>query len=37
MPSVDMLIKTENCFSVSTDYLSGLDDKKRHDVSELTA
>ena len=36
MPSVDMLVKIANYFSVSTDYLLGLDNKKRLDVSGLT-
>lgn len=35
MPSVDMLIKISRFFSVSTDYLLGLDDKKVIDVSGL--
>ena len=36
MPSVDMLVKIAKYFSVSTDYLLNLDDKKVIDVSDLT-
>ena len=36
MPSVDMLIKIARYFSVSTDYLLSLDDKKVIDVSGLS-
>ncbi|MBQ9679159.1 MAG: helix-turn-helix transcriptional regulator [Ruminococcus sp.] len=36
MPSVDMLVKIAKYFSVSTDYLLNLDDKKVIDVSGLT-
>ncbi len=35
-PSVDMLIKIANYFSVSTDYLLGLETKKTIDVSNLS-
>lgn len=36
MPSVDMLIKIANYFSVSTDYLLGLDKKEHIDTDGLT-
>ena len=36
LPSIDMLIKICNTFSVSADYLLGLDDKRTLDVSDLT-
>ena len=36
LPSIDMLIKIATTFSVSTDYLLGLDDKRTLDVSSLT-
>lgn len=35
-PSVDMLVKIALFFSVSTDYLLGLDNRKIIDVSSLT-
>ncbi len=35
-PSIDMLIRISNTFSVSTDYLLGLDKKRTLDVSDLT-
>ncbi len=35
-PSIEMLIKISEFFSVSTDYLLGLDDKKRLDITGLT-
>jgi len=35
LPSIDMLIKICNTFSVSADYLLGLDDKRTLDVSNL--
>ncbi len=34
-PSIDMLIRISNVFSVSADYLLGLDKKRTLDVSEL--
>lgn len=36
MPSVDMLVKIATTFSVSTDYLLGLDGKRTLDVAGLT-
>ena len=36
LPSVDMLIKICNTFSVSADYLLALDNKRTLDVSDLT-
>ena len=36
LPSVDMLIKLAKCFSVSTDYLLGLDEKEQLDVTGLS-
>ena len=36
LPSIDMLIKICNTFSVSADYLLGLDDKRTLDVSGLS-
>lgn len=36
MPSVDMLIQIATTFSVSTDYLLGLDDRSTLDVTGLT-
>ena len=35
LPSIDMLIKICNTFSVSANYLLGLDDKRTLDVSNL--
>ena len=35
-PSVDMLVKIASFFSVSTDYLLGLDNRKTIDVSSLS-
>lgn len=35
-PSIDMLIKISTTFSVSTDYLLGLDERKRIDVTGLS-
>lgn len=35
LPSIDMLIKICNTFSVSADYLLGIDDKRTLDVSNL--
>lgn len=35
-PSIDMLVRISNTFSVSTDYLLGLDNKRTIDVSDLT-
>lgn len=35
-PSIDMLIKIATYFSVTTDFLLGLDSKKQIDVSSLT-
>ena len=35
-PSIDMLIKISDTFSVSSDYLLGLDEKQRLDVTGLT-
>ena len=34
-PSIDMLVKISETFCVSTDYLLGLDSKKRLDVTGL--
>lgn len=36
LPSIDMLIKISSKFSVSTDYLLGLEDKCTLDVTGLT-
>ena len=36
MPSIEMLIKIANIFSVSTDYLLGLDNKKYIEVTGLS-
>lgn len=36
LPSIDMLVKISECFSVSTDYLLGLSDKRYLDVTGLT-
>ena len=36
LPSIDMLIKIAESFSVSTDYLLGLSDKRYLDVTGLT-
>lgn len=36
LPSVDMLVKLANYFSVSTDYLLGIDNHKYLDVNGLT-
>lgn len=36
MPSVDMLIKIADYFSVSTDYLLGLDDRRYIETTGLT-
>ena len=36
-PSVDMLVKIADCFSVSTDYLLGRDSRQYLDVSDLSA
>ncbi len=35
-PSVEVLMRIANFFSVSTDYLLGLDDRKYIEVSDLT-
>lgn len=35
-PSIDMLIKISNTFSVSSDYLLGLDNKRTLDITGLT-
>ena len=35
-PSVDMLIKIAKCFSVTTDYLLGIDNRQFIEVSGLT-
>lgn len=35
-PSIDMLIRIASLYSISTDYLLGLDHKRTIDVSELT-
>lgn len=35
-PSVEMLVKIADLFSVTTDYLLGRDDKKYLDISSLT-
>lgn len=34
-PSIDMLVKIAQTFSVSTDYLLGLDNKKRIEITHL--
>ena len=34
-PSIDMLVKIAQTFSVSTDYLLGLDNKKRLEITGL--
>lgn len=36
MPSIDMLIKIADFFSVSTDYLLGLDDRRYIETTGLT-
>ena len=36
LPSIEMLVKISNAFGVSTDYLLGLDNLPRIDVSGLT-
>ena len=36
LPSIEMLVKIADTFKVSTDYLLGIDCKKRLDVSKLT-
>ncbi len=36
MPSVDMLVRIANRFSVSADYLLGLDERTVLDVTDLT-
>lgn len=35
-PSIDMLVKLALIFSVSTDYLLGLDDRRYMEISNLT-
>lgn len=35
-PSIEMLMKTARFFSVTTDYLLGLEEKRMLDISELT-
>lgn len=35
LPSIDMLVKIAEMYSVSTDYLLGLNDKRLLDVSDL--
>lgn len=35
LPSVDMLVRIADFFAVSTDYLLGLDDNKRIDITGL--
>lgn len=35
-PSIDMLVKIADCFSVSTDFLLGRDTRKYLDVSDLS-
>ena len=37
MPSIDMLIRISKTFSVSADYLLGLDDQRTLNVSGLSA
>ena len=37
MPSIDMLIRISKTFSVSTDYLLGLDDQRTLNVTGLSA
>jgi len=37
LPSIEMLVKTAALFSVSTDYMLGLDDRELLDVSGLSA
>ena len=37
MPSIDMLIRVSKTFSVSADYLLGLDDQRTLNVSGLSA
>lgn len=37
LPSIDILIKLASFFSVSTDYLLGLDKKRSIDVSDLSS
>lgn len=36
LPSIEMLIKIANYFSVSTDYLLGLDDRRYLEISDLS-
>lgn len=36
LPSIDMLIRLSRIFQVSTDYLLGLDERRRIDVTGLT-
>lgn len=35
LPSIEMLVKIAACFQVSTDYLLGIDQRQRLDVSDL--